>query len=201
MKWILITLSLVSIVLVNLLIASLMFPSKVQPIVVTAIEGYTTCDGSPCNEESLVLISDVATAAPSEASTARQSYEFMPSYYGCSHGYWAQSKNFHSWIGLRPTQNLESAFDIPDSYGLDNISLEEALSFRDGESTSATARTLLKEATTALLNSANPEIVYPLAMAEVIQEVNAALASESSDLMLLLAYQLQNYNHNGCPLR
>jgi hypothetical protein len=41
---------------------------------------------------------------------------------------------------------------------------------------------------------------YPLTTAQVIAQVNAALASNDRSAMLTLASQLDSYNNLGCPL-
>ena len=102
--------------------------------------------------------------------------------------------------GYSPDQTLESVFDVPDSYGLDNYTLLQALSFQGGSGTTAAARILLRAAVSALLNSASPDVDYPLTTAEVIAQVNAALASGDQTTILVLATQLDQYNNLGCPL-
>jgi hypothetical protein len=89
---------------------------------------------------------------------------------------------------------------VPNSFGLDNRTLLEALSFRGGSGTTAAARILLRAAVAALLNSAHPDIDYPRTTAEVIADVNAALASGNRSVMLALALELDADNNLGCPL-
>jgi len=89
---------------------------------------------------------------------------------------------------------------VPDSFGLDNRTLLQALSFQGGSSTTAAARILLRAAVSALLNSASPDVDYPLTTAQVIAQVNAALASNNRSTMLTLAAQLDLFNNLGCPL-
>jgi hypothetical protein len=89
---------------------------------------------------------------------------------------------------------------VPNNYGLDNRTLLQALSFQGGTSTTAAARILLRAAVAALLNSASPGVNYPLTTAEVIAQVNTALASQNRSTMLALAGQLDSDNNLGCPL-
>ena len=89
---------------------------------------------------------------------------------------------------------------MPDSFGLDNTSLVEALNFAGGSGTSGAAQILLRAAVAALLNSAHPDIDYPMTTNEVIQAVNAALASNDRATMLALASQLDANNNLGCTL-
>jgi hypothetical protein len=91
-------------------------------------------------------------------------------------------------------------FDVPNSFGLDNKTLLQALNFQGGTSTTAAARILLRAAVSALLNSASPDVNYPLTTAQVIAQVNAALASNNRSTMLALASTLDSYNNLGCPL-
>jgi len=102
--------------------------------------------------------------------------------------------------GYSPDQTLESVFDVPDSFGLDNVTLLQALSFNGGSGTSGAVRILLRAAVAALLNSAHPDVDYPRTTADVIAAVNAALASNNRSTMLSLATALDADNNLGCPL-
>ena len=121
---------------------------------------------------------------------------------GCTPGYWRQSQHLDSWTatGFSPNQTLESVFDVPDSLGLDNRTLRQALSFTGGSGTAGGARILFRAAVSALLNSAHPDVNYPRTTAEVIADVNAALASGNRSTMLALAAELDADNNLGCPL-
>ena len=89
---------------------------------------------------------------------------------------------------------------MPDAFGLDNTTLVQALSFNGGSGTIGAVRILLRAAVAALLNSAHPDVDYPLTTAEVIAAVNAALASNDRNTMLALASTLDAANNLGCPL-
>jgi hypothetical protein len=52
----------------------------------------------------------------------------------------------------------------------------------------------------ALLNAAHPDIDYPLTTAQVIADVNAALASGNRKTMLTLAKSLDALNNEFCVL-
>jgi len=75
-------------------------------------------------------------------------------------------------------------FDVPDSLGLDNTTLLQALNFKGGSGTKGAAQNLLRAAVAALLNSAHPGVDYPRTTGEVIAAVNAALASNDRSVML-----------------
>jgi hypothetical protein len=124
----------------------------------------------------------------------------MVQFEGCTPGYWKQTQHSDSWEFYRPHQTLGEVFDIPNRYGLDDRSLLEALSFRGGSTNTAAARILLRAATAGLLNASHSEIEYPLTRTELIDAVNAALASNNRETMLSLASQLDEYNNEGCPL-
>ena len=102
--------------------------------------------------------------------------------------------------GYSPNQTLESVFDVPNSFGLDNATLRQALGFKGGSGTLGAAQILLRAAVAALLNSAHPDVDYPRTTAEVIADVNAALASQDRSTMLSLATALDADNNLGCPL-
>jgi len=94
---------------------------------------------------------------------------------------------------------LESVFNVPDAYGLDNKTLLQALSFNGGTGQIAAARILFRAAVAALLNSAHPDVNYPMSQVEVINDVNTALQGDRN-AMLTLAAELDSYNNLSCPL-
>lgn len=102
--------------------------------------------------------------------------------------------------GYSPNQTLESVFDVPNSYGLDNVTLRNALSLQGGSGTKGAAQILLRAGVAALLNSAHPDVDYVLTSNQVTQAVNAALASNNRNIMLALAAVLDKANNAGCPL-
>jgi hypothetical protein len=59
---------------------------------------------------------------------------------------------------------------------------------------------LLHHAVAALLNSSSAGVDYPRTTAEVIADVNAALATNDRSAMLALKDQLDRDNNLGCPL-
>lgn len=89
---------------------------------------------------------------------------------------------------------------MPDAFGLDTRTLRQALSFTGGSGTTGAARILFRAGVAALLNSAHPDVNYPRTTAEVIADVNAALASNDRTTMLNLASELDADNNLGCPL-
>jgi hypothetical protein len=119
---------------------------------------------------------------------------------GCTPGFWKQPQHLDSWSGFTPGQTLESVFDVPDAFGLDSSTLLAALSFRGGSTVAEAAQILLRASVAAVLNAASPTVDYPLSVADVVAQVNAALASGDRDTILALATRLDGLNNLGCPL-
>jgi hypothetical protein len=116
---------------------------------------------------------------------------------GLSPGFW---KNHTSeWVGLSPGQTLESVFDIPDSLGLDNKTLLQALKFGGGRGVKGAAQNLCRQAVAALLNAKHPDVDYALSSSTIISRVNSALASGSRTTIERLKNELDRYNnaHGG----
>ena len=124
-----------------------------------------------------------------------------PAFQGCTPGYWKNHTEDWPPTGFSPSQTLESVFDVPDGLGLDTNTLLDALNFGGGPGVPGGSRILLRAAVAALLNSAHPNLNFPLTTGEVIAQVNAALASNNRDTMLSLATMLDNANNAeaGCP--
>ena len=160
----------------------------------------STATNAPTN-----TATSTATNAPTNTatSTATNTPTNTPvPFNGCTPGYWKQSQHFDSWAltGFTPNQTLESVFDVPNSFSLDNKTLLQALSFKGGAGKVGAAETLLRAAVSALLNASSPDLDYPLTSAQVISRVNAALASNNRSTMLALAKTLDEYNNLFCPL-
>jgi hypothetical protein len=94
---------------------------------------------------------------------------------------------------------LEAVFNVPDPLGMDNVTLQAALDGSGGPGVNGAATILLRAGAAAYLNSLTPEIYYPLTTAQVISQVNTALASGNRDTMLTLASSLDQKNNAGCP--
>jgi hypothetical protein len=141
------------------------------------------------------------TNTPTKTPTNTPTFTPTPiPFEGCTPGYWRQTHHFDSWVVYTPNQSLESVFDVPNSLGMDNVTLANALRFNGGSGLTGAARNLLRAAVAALLNSSSLDVNYALTTAEVIQLVNTALASNNRNTMLTLAAQLDRYNNRGCPL-
>ena len=119
---------------------------------------------------------------------------------GCTPGYWKQSHHFDSWLGYVPAQTLESVFDVPNSLGMDNVTLVAALGGGGGSGVNGAATILRRAAVASLLNAAHTSVDFTMTTSQVIADVNAALASLNRNTMLALAGDLDADNNLGCPL-
>ncbi len=117
---------------------------------------------------------------------------------GCSHGYWKNHLN--EWPApYTANSTLGAVFQLgPFGPALGNVRLTDALDFQGGNTIQKKAQILLRNAVAALLNSAKGEIVYAWTAAQVVSDVNAALASNDAATMLSLEQQLDTANH-GSP--
>lgn len=116
---------------------------------------------------------------------------------GCTPGYW--KNHLSAWTGYSPSQTVSSVFtSAPSSLG--SATLLQALSFRGGSTLDEARQILLRAAVAALLNASHPDVSYELTEAQVISQVNAALASTDRSTILALASRLDGYNNAGCPL-
>ena len=96
------------------------------------------------------------------------------------------------WVGFDQDDTLEDVFDVPDSLGLDDVTLLEALSTGGGG-----VNALLRHAVAALLNASNPDVDSDFTVAQVIAATNAALASGDYEAQKNI---FAAANEQGCPL-
>jgi hypothetical protein len=173
--------------------------------------GLLALTGSPTS--SIAVADETTSTSPSSSSTSSSTSTSTstttsstttttvpPGQEGCTPGFWKQPQHLDAWVTYTPGQTLESVFDVPDAFGLDDVTLLEALSLEGGPTTADAAEVLLRQAVAALLNAASPEVDYPLTEAEIIAQVNAALASGDRDTILALAEELDTFNNLFCPL-
>lgn len=108
---------------------------------------------------------------------------------GCSHGYW---KNHHeSWTGTgySPSDNFDKVFGIT-KYG--KLTLGGAL-----ELTGGGFNALAREAAAALLNSTTKTIEFKYTTAQVIEQVQKAVAANNPEPT---KDALEGGNTSGCKL-
>jgi hypothetical protein len=153
--------------------------------------------GTEAECQTVSFVADTITITTDDSGGIDFWFEPVPSGgEGCTPGYW--KNHLDAWIGFTPSQTLESVFDVPNSLGYDNTTLLAALKFDGGSGVQGGARILLRAAVASLLNSTSVD--FSMTTAEVIAEVNAALASGSRSTMLALAGELDAENNSGCPL-
>ena len=110
-------------------------------------------------------------------------------YEGCSPGYWKHEKHFDSWVGYSPADDIRRIFGVRmPGYP----TLLEALRLKGGG-----ANALLRHATAALLNAANPDVTYCYTEAQVIEMVQTAFGSQDYEATKDL---FEAQNELGCPL-
>ncbi|RLF42765.1 MAG: hypothetical protein DRN29_11020 [Thermoplasmata archaeon] len=120
-------------------------------------------------------------------------------YRGCSPGSW--KKHTCKWVGYSPDDTIEDVFDLPPELSeIASKTLLQALEFGGGSTLIEKAKILLQQAVAAVLNAAHPNINYPLSENDVIDEVNATLATLNTTAILNLKDILDAYNNLGCSL-
>jgi len=122
--------------------------------------------------------------------------------HGCTPGFWKNHATTPPWGGYLPTQTVASVFTIPAglSASLGTQTLLTALDGGGGSTINDKAAILLRAAVAALLNAANGNPVYPINVANVISQTNAALASLNATTITNLGTKLDTWN-NQCDIR
>jgi hypothetical protein len=141
------------------------------------------------------------TPTPTETPTATPT----PSGQGCTPGFWKQPQHFQFWCGsYTPSTLVSSVFTIPSCVNSScipgNLTLLQALSLPGGKSPCGAAQNLLRAGVAALLSACDLNGNYPLSTAQVINEVNAALATCDRKTILAEAVRLDTFNNLPCPL-
>jgi hypothetical protein len=116
---------------------------------------------------------------------------------GCTPGFWKQPQHFHFWCApYAPNTLVSTVFDTTDC-GCDFSSLTflQALSGSSGPTICDAQRKLYQMGVSALLNACS--VAYPLSTAQIISEVNAALASCDKSTVLAEASRLDTFNNFG----
>ncbi|HYC51767.1 MAG TPA: hypothetical protein VEB19_11710 [Gemmatimonadaceae bacterium] len=119
---------------------------------------------------------------------------------GCTPGYWKQSQHFDSWTGLTPGQSVGSVFSNAALFDLDAYTLLQGLQSGGGGTLKDAAKTLLRAAIAAVLNANSANVDYYATSADIVAQVNAALASNSRNTILALKDTLDLENNRGCDL-
>ncbi len=123
----------------------------------------------------------------------------QPTGEGCSTQFWRH--HCCSWQVYSPMDTLGEVFAFPAPLSsLASNTLHQAVRYTGGSDLMGSARVLLRAGVTALLNAAHAEVDFPLSEAEVVAQVNAALATLDPAEMLQAAATLDDLNNLGCPL-
>jgi hypothetical protein len=105
---------------------------------------------------------------------------------GCTPGYWKQEQHFDSWTApYTPETLFEDVFSDPNDLIDDDTTLLDALQGGGGPGAEGAAKILARAAVASLLNAASPDVDFTMTTADVIADVNAALASGDRQTMLV----------------
>ena len=160
----------------------------------TAVAPTRTPTNTPTN--TAIVPTRTPTNTPTPTSTPTPAV-----FEGCSPGFWKNHPDAYP-APYTPNTTLGSVFTLPGCGGISGLSgatFDQALRFHGGSTLQAAAQILLRQAVAALLN-AGADISYPLTTQQVINEVNAALASCDRGTILAEAARLDGYNNLVCPL-
>jgi uncharacterized membrane protein len=107
-----------------------------------------------------------------------------------------------SWgpTGFSPNQLLGSVFNLGGFPNIASQTLLQALSFDGGPTLADAVKVLLRQAVAAILNAAHPNVDYPLTAAQIIANVNTAIATNNRSTILAVKDTLAGFNERGCPL-
>jgi hypothetical protein len=132
---------------------------------------------------------------------------------GCGRPFWKDNAHLGDWgpTGYAPGDLVDEFFDVPPELDLDTFMYDlryragsyPKLDTRDDQERAKfvdAARVLMGQAVAALLNAAHPNVSYSLTEAQVIEGVNAALATEDINTVLQYKEVLEDYNQASCPL-
>jgi hypothetical protein len=126
----------------------------------------------------------------------------QPALEACGLGYW--KNHLYAWDGTAYTPDVlvGDVFTVPVELDfLADDTLMEALEYGGGNGVEGGARIMLRHCVTALLNASHADVNYPFAVAEIIDVVDAALASLDRKTMLKAKHDIgQNNCDGGCPL-
>jgi hypothetical protein len=147
-------------------------------IVITAPDDYVpegeTLVGTGIAEECFIVVSD---------------------FRGCTPGYWKQTQHFGSY----PAQITPDFTTLGDAgfiplHGVDSdTTVTDALSLKGGKGEAGAERILLRAASAGLLNAYS--LSYPIAPGDLIDLVNAAIASGDRSTMISLAGDIDDDNN------
>lgn len=113
---------------------------------------------------------------------------------GCTPGYWKVDQHWDSWPApYTPAQKIGTVFANANLYSLNNVlmsnySLVDGLNFQGGNDAGGKAQILLRAGIAGVLNASSSfSGNYPLSVADIVSQVNSALASGNKTTMTNLA--------------
>jgi hypothetical protein len=166
---------------------------------------YTPAVAGPATNTVVASASDAVQSTP-VSSTANATCQVPPppEFEGCTPGFWKNSVGSWPPTGYSPSQRVDSVFTLPSgvlSNQLGDDTLLQALGYPGGTNLLGSAQILLRAAVASLLNASHPEVDdFPRTAAEVIADVNAALATKDRATILALASALDADNNSLCDL-
>ncbi|WIO73176.1 Ig-like domain-containing protein [Porticoccaceae bacterium LTM1] len=124
---------------------------------------------------------------------------------GCTPGFWKNSVG--SWVDtnplVQPTDLVTAWFNLPNGVINNNLggdTLLDALDYGGGDNLLGAAEILLRAAVASLLNATHSGVDFPWTYQQVVDAVNAALATKDRATILALASDLDADNNLGCEL-
>jgi hypothetical protein len=148
--------------------------------------GSTPGSGTPTPAPSPTPTSP-PTTTPTPTTTSPPTTTPPPKLEGCSPGFW--KKHLKAWSGYSPTQTLGDVFTGLEP-AVASRKLLDALKKGGGG-----LNALMRHAVGALLNAASVD--YPLTTGQIIDMVNAAIASHDKDTIESLKDTLDEFNNLG----
>lgn len=118
---------------------------------------------------------------------------------GCTPGYWKNHLDAWGGTGYSPNQLVSTVFTGANSAQASKTLLQ-ALNFGGGPGVDGAEKILLRAAVASLLNAAHSGVDFSMTTAQVINQVNAALATDDRATILALATTLDAANNADCPL-
>jgi len=122
---------------------------------------------------------------------------------GCTPGYWKNHTN--NWEEYRPAKKLNTEFTLGSfeaKWG--GKTFLDALKFKGGSDLDGAFQILMRATVASFLNAAHEGVGFPLRRfndpGNMLDTVNAALASGDRDTMISLAAEYDALNNSGCPL-
>jgi hypothetical protein len=124
--------------------------------------------------------------------------------HGCTLGFWKNHTGLKKQDNAWPSPYVPGVTTLGGAgfvgTGNQGTTMLDALSFGGGPSVQDAKNLLMQQAVAALLNAATPGMNYPLTVAQVLQQVNAALATNNRDFILGLQSTLDADNSLEGPL-